>query len=182
MAILKTIGETMKIIWIDGTFGSGKTAVANVVAKKMRNSYLLEFDALQMKYKPTSIFDLFGERYPESKKYLIDGLIKEMLKIIQEGSYDYLIIPIALINDDCNERLVNSFANIENYHFILTVANEILYQRIHTQENRDVDLAETYMSNAIMYLNNHYSDALRIDTSDMNIDNVAEEIVKVIVG
>ena len=32
----------MKIIWIDGTFGSGKTAVANVVAKKMRNSYLLE--------------------------------------------------------------------------------------------------------------------------------------------
>ena len=68
----------MKIIWIDGTFGSGKTAVANVVAKKMRNSYLLEFDALQMKYKPTSIFDLFGERYPESKKYLIDGLIKEI--------------------------------------------------------------------------------------------------------
>ena len=105
-----------------------------------------------------------------------------MLKIIQEGSYDYLIIPIALINDDCNERLVNSFANIENYHFILTAANEILYQRIDTHDKRDVDIAETYMSNAIMYLNNHYSDALRIDTSDMNIDNVAEEIVKVIVG
>lgn len=71
---------------------------------------------------------------------------------------------------------------INRVHLFNIDPNEILYQRIHTQEKRDVDLAETYMSNAIMYLNNHYSDALRIDTSDMNIDNVAEEIVKVIVG
>ena len=27
----------MKIIWIDGTFGSGKTAVANVIAKRINN-------------------------------------------------------------------------------------------------------------------------------------------------
>ena len=88
----------MKIIWIDGTFGSGKTAVANAVAKKIRNGYLLEFDDLQMKYKPDSISAYFGERYPEAKKYLIDALIKEILEIIQKGSYDYLIIPIALRN------------------------------------------------------------------------------------
>lgn len=58
----------MKIIWIDGAFGSGKTAVANAVAKKIQNVYLLEFDMLQMKYQPKSINDLFGARYPEAKK------------------------------------------------------------------------------------------------------------------
>lgn len=39
----------MTIIWIDG---SGKTAVANAVVKIIKNSYLLEFDDLQEKYKP----------------------------------------------------------------------------------------------------------------------------------
>lgn len=171
----------MKIIWIDGTFGSGKTAVANAVAKKIRNGYLLEFDDLQMKYKPDSISAYFGERYPEAKKYLIDALIKEILEIIQKGSYDYLIIPIALINDYCNEKLVNGFADIESYHFILTATNEILYQRIKNQENRDVDLAVSCMPNAIMYLNKHYTGAFRIDTSNMNVDTVAEKIVKIII-
>ena len=87
------VGENMKIIWIDGTFGSGKTAVANAIAKKMNNVYLLEFDALQMKYKPNSISDFYGERYPEAKKYLINALINEILEIRQERNYDYLIIP-----------------------------------------------------------------------------------------
>lgn len=172
----------MKIIWIDGTFGSGKTAVASVIVKKLSDAYLLEFDALQMKYKPNSFLDFFGERYPEAKRYLIDALVNEMLEIIQEGSYDYLIIPIALINDYCNEKLINGFADIENYHFILTATNEILYQRINDQENRDVDLAVTYMPNAIRYLNSHYSDAFRIDTSNMNIEDVTEKIVKIIIG
>lgn len=170
----------MKIIWIDGAFGSGKTAVANAVAKKIQNVYLLEFDMLQMKYQPKSINDLFGARYPEAKKYLIDALVKEMREIIQEGAYDYLIIPIALINDYCNEQLVSGFADIESYHFILTATNEILHQRIMAQENRDVDLALTYMPNAIAYFSKNYSGAIRIDTSDMNIDDVAEKIVETI--
>ncbi len=177
---MKFVGENMKIIWIDGTFGSGKTAVANAVAKKISNIYLLEFDALQMKYKPNSSLDFYGERYPEAKRYLIDALINEMTEIIQKGSYDYLIVPIALINDYCNEKLVNGFEDIKKYHFILTASREILYQRINDQDNRDVDLAITYMPNAIMYLKNHYSDAIRIDTSNVNIDSIAEKIVEIV--
>ena len=43
----------MKIIWIDGTFGIGKSAVAAAIVKKIPQAHLLEFDALQEKYKPT---------------------------------------------------------------------------------------------------------------------------------
>lgn len=45
---------------------------------------------------------MIGERYPEAKKYLVDACICEMKKLIKDGSYDFLIIPIALINDYCN--------------------------------------------------------------------------------
>lgn len=51
----------MKIIWIDGTFGVGKTAVANAIAKRIGKGYLLEFDSLQMKYSPNSVNDFLDQ-------------------------------------------------------------------------------------------------------------------------
>lgn len=170
----------MKIIWIDGIFGSGKTAVANSIVKRIENACILEFDNLQKENKPNSISVFFGERYPEAKRYLIDALASRMLEMIQEDDCEYIIIPIALINDYCNQKLVNAFGGIKNYHFILTASTEIWRQRIENQKNRDTDLAITYRPTAMMYLNNHYADAIRIDTSDMNIDSVARKIVEII--
>ena len=164
----------MKIIWIDGTFGIGKSAVAAAIVEEIPQASLLEFDALQEKYKPTSVSDYFGKRYPEAKKYFVD----EITEIIQEGSCDCLVIPVALINDYCNQKLIDGFANIESHHFILMAKKEILHQRINNQENRDIDLAVTYMSEATQYLSNHYYDASRIDTSNMSIDSVAKEIIE----
>lgn len=170
----------MKIIWIDGTFGSGKTAVATAVKEKIDNAHLIEFDSLQVKYKPNDMWDFLGLRYPEAKKYLIDGLVKEMLERLQEGVYDYLIIPIALINDYCNGKLITGFSDVENYHFILTASRDVWYKRISEQENRDVDLALSYETQAKMYLETHYSEAIWIDTSNMTIDSVADKIIEVI--
>ena len=62
--------------------------------------------------------------------------------------------------------------------FILTAKTEILHQRINNQENRDIDLAVTYMPEATQYLSNHYYDASIIDTSNMSIDSVAKEIIE----
>lgn len=168
----------MKIIWIDGTFGIGKSAVAAAIVEQIPQAHLLEFDALQKKYKPNSVSDYLGKRYPEAKKYLVDALVNEITEIIQEGSCDCLVIPVALINDYCNQKLMDGFANIESHHFILTAKNEILHQRINSQKNRDIDLAVTYMSEATQYLSNHYYDACRIDTSNMSIDSVAKEIIE----
>lgn len=93
----RNLQENMKIIWIDGTFGIGKSAVAAAIVEEIPQAHLLEFDALQEKYKPTSVSDYFGKRYPEAKKYLVDALVDEITEIIQEGSCDCLVIPVALV-------------------------------------------------------------------------------------
>ena len=103
----RNLQENMKIIWIDGTFGIGKSAVAAAIVEEIPQAHLLEFDALQEKYKPTSVSDYFGKRYPEAKKYLVDALVDEITEIIQEGSCDCLVIPVALINDYCNQKLID---------------------------------------------------------------------------
>lgn len=62
----------MKIIWIDGTFGIGKSAVAAAIVEEIPQAHLLEFDALQEKYKPTSVSDYFGNR-----QMLLDRLLTD---------------------------------------------------------------------------------------------------------
>lgn len=109
---------------------------------------------------------------------MVDALVDEITEIIQEGGCNCLVIPVALINDYCNQKLIDGFANIESHHFILTTKTEILHQRINNQENRDIDLAVTYMPEATQYLSNHYYDASIIDTSNMSIDSVAKEIIE----
>ena len=50
----------MKIIWIDGQFGVGKTATANLIVQKKDQAYLLEFDTLQKTYKPQTEIEMIS--------------------------------------------------------------------------------------------------------------------------
>lgn len=175
----------MIIIWIDGTFAVGKTAVANSIVRGLSSAYLLEFDALQGKYKPQTnaemIKALFGPTYPEAKEFLIEALKIEIQLLMQDGTYDYVIIPIALINDLCRKNLVEFYSDIESHHFILTATDDIIQHRAARQDNREMDLVLTHMQTAKLYLNSHYPDATRIHTSSLDIDQVAAKIIENII-
>lgn len=174
----------MKIIWIDGPFGVGKTATANLIVQRIDKAYLLEFDALPKTYKPRNEIEIFkaifGATYPEAKEYLVNALKSEIQKIVSDDQYAYLVIPIALINDLCRKELVEFYTDINNYHFILTATDDVIKHRASNQDNRDMNLVLTHMQTAKTYLNTHYPDAVRIDTSNIGIDQVAEKIIEII--
>ena len=176
--------EELKIIWIDGQFGVGKTATANLIVQKKDQAYLLEFDTLQKTYKPQTEIEMisafFGPTYPEAKAYLIKEFKRTIQKIVSDNRYNYLVIPIALINDLCRKELVEFYTDIDNYHFILTATDDVIKHRASNQDNRDMNLVLTHMQTAKMYLNTHYPDAVRIDTSNIGIDQVAEKIIEII--
>ena len=174
----------MKIIWIDGQFGVGKTATANLIVQKKDQAYLLEFDTLQKNYKPQTEIEMisavFGPTYPEAKAYLIKEFKRTIQKIVSDNRYNYLVIPIALINDLCRKELVEFYTDIDNYHFILTATDDVIKHRASNQDNRDMNLVLTHMQTAKTYLNTHYPDAVRIDTSNIGIDQVVEKIIEII--
>ena len=174
----------MKIIWIDGQFGVGKTATANLIVQKKDQAYLLEFDTLQKTYKPQTEIEMisafFGPTYPEAKAYLIKEFKRTIQKIVSDNRYNYLVIPIALINDLCRKELVEFYTDIDNYHFILTATDDVIKHRASNQDNRDMNLVLTHMQTAKTYLNTHYPDAVRIDTSNIGIDQVGEKIIEII--
>ena len=176
--------EELKIIWIDGQFGVGKTATANLIVQKKDQAYLLEFDTLQKTYKPQTEIEMisafFGPTCPEAKAYLIKEFKRTIQKIVSDNRYNYLVIPIALINDLCRKELVEFYTDIDNYHFILTATDDVIKHRASNQDNRDMNLVLTHMQTAKTYLNTHYPDAVRIDTSNIGIDQVVEKIIEII--
>ena len=122
----------------------------------------------------------FGPTYPEAKAYLIKEFKRTIQKIVSDNRYNYLVIPIALINDLCRKELVEFYTDIDNYHFILTATDDVIKHRASNQDNRDMNLVLTHMQTAKAYLNTHYPDAVRIDTSNIGIDQVVEKIIEII--
>ena len=135
-------------------------------------------------YKPRNEIEIFkaifGATYPEAKEYLVNALKSEIQKIVSDDQYAYLVIPIALINDLCRKELVEFYTDIDNYHFILTATDDVIKHRASNQDNRDMNLVLTHMQTAKTYLNTHYPDAVRIDTSNIGIDQVVEKIIEII--
>ena len=151
---------------------------------KKDQASLLEFDTLQKTYKPQTEIEMisafFGPTYPEAKAYLIKEFKRTIQKIVSDNRYNYLVIPIALINDLCRKELVEFYTDIDNYHFILTATDDVIKHRASNQDNRDMNLVLTHMQTAKTYLNTHYPDAVRIDTSNIGIDQVVEKIIEII--
>ncbi len=167
------------IVWIDGTFGSGKTTVANALENRIKESEVVDFDECIKNVQPKNPMELFGKRYPEAKRYYIDAFVAELERMLMRDNKRVYIIPIALITDYCRDRLVEHFVNItETVHFILCLSKEKLLDRIKNQEGRDVDLAITYYGEATKYLSENYLDAIKIDTDNMTIEDVVRCIEK----
>lgn len=57
----RNLQENMKIIWIDGTFGIGKSAVAAAIVEEIPQAHLLEFDALQENISQLQFLIILGK-------------------------------------------------------------------------------------------------------------------------
>ncbi len=162
------------IVWIDGTFGVGKTTAANELKKRHSEYDVVDFDELIRNVEPENPMELFfGKRYPESKKCYVDALANKLEIKLEQNDDRVIVIPIALITDYCKTRLVEHFTNItQTAHFILYLTRDSLLERINKQEGRNKDLAITYYDEATLYLKENYRNAIRINTDDLTISEV----------
>ena len=168
------------IVWIDGTFGAGKTAVANELRNRYPESDVIEFDEFVNSVQPENLMEIIaGRRFPEDKPCYVNAFIVELERKLNQNDKGYYIIPIALITDYCRIGLVENFKKkTETVHIILCQSKERLLERIKNQSGRDVDHAITYYDEATLYLKENYSEAIRINTDDKSIEEVADCIEK----
>lgn len=177
------------IIWIDGTYGVGKTAVAMKIKESFSddNVELLESDyysneslkrVVVVEEKANNSFPHFGGTLPQNNK----RFIREFRELIEEKSKNTdknLIIDMALTMNECKEELFDYLkSNGRNIvHIILTADEDTIKSRIKNDGNRMKETALEWLAQNIAFLDKNFPDAIRIKTDNRDVDDIVAEVI-----
>ena len=103
-------------------------------------------------------------------------------KIIQEkiNTQDFIIIDMALTQNECKEILFEHFLFTPHLHFILTAETTMLLQRINSCSGRDTFFAQEWKDINELFLAENYRDAFVIDTTPLSPYETATKIYQII--
>ncbi len=179
------------IIWIDGTFGIGKTTVALKIKERVPDSEIEYLDADFYFGEMLNAMVEFAEKnhcfpairgvFPQTNKdfaVYFRKIIEEKAKRIKN-----LIISMAITETQCKEEIFGYLANRHKNisHIILTASKDNIKNRIESDDNkRDKKTALDKLEENISFLDKNFPNTLRIDTDNKSICDIADEIIKIV--
>ena len=96
------------------------------------------------------------------------------------------IVPVSLVDRMCKKELLDYFEDkkVSTLHIILEAKKETIISRIKNDPIRNEDAQNQQIYNVpwqMQYLKTYYPDAVRIDTEDKTLDNIASEIIDMMI-
>lgn len=176
------------IIWIDGTYGVGKTAVAMKIKESLSddNAELLEADCYSNELlkcvveeaETNNSFPNIGGTLPQNNM----RFLREFRELIEEKSKHAdkkLIVDMALTMKECKEELFDRLkSNGRNIvHIILTADEDTIKSRIKNGRNRLNETALEWLKPNIAFLDKNFLDAIRIKTDNRDVNDIVAEII-----
>lgn len=163
------------IIWINGSFGVGKTTIAKKLNDKINGSIL---------YDPEEIGIFLANTLPVKEDDFQDYELwriynYEVLKYLS-NKYEIIIVPMTITNPQYYKEIVTKLKNenIEVIDFILTASKENLLKRL-TERKNTTDWTYVQIDRCIKAFNNNFEGKI-IDTNYNNIDEVTSSILNLI--
>lgn len=166
------------IIWIDGPYGVGKTAITEALKGRFGNQKVghLDSDGLDCSVYEAMLWHGGGCLLQNNLTFL-RAFKEEIERKIAEG-YAPLIVEMALTQKECIEHLLDPLkARYPIMHIILTASMETISNRISSDPNRNQRFALQHLEKNIAFLDQNYPDAIRIDTEHTPILAICDDIV-----
>lgn len=177
------------IVWIDGTYGVGKTSIAYKVRDVFSEAEVLESDVYW-----DEVFKKIIDETPKNELPNLDGglpqnnlrFIEEFKAVIEQKEKTerkIIIIDMSLATSCCRDRLVSYFRdkNVNMLHFIIEADENEIRERINNDDKRsDKTLALGELKRNLMFYDNNYIDAIRINSNNKTIDDIVDEILQMV--
>lgn len=178
------------IIWLDGCYGIGKSVVADGVKNAFEeNIELLDADIyfddmIKLMVREAKINkhfpDLNGARPQNDKEFM--AYFKKVITEKEDKSKK-LLVDMALSDEICKRELLEALVNEgkDIIHIVLTAEKNEIKQRIKDDQNRGMkEVALNDLDKNLLFYANNYQDAMHIDTSRKNIEDVVREVIMAI--
>lgn len=186
LSIIVLVEVNYMIIWVDGTYGVGKTTIATMLKEKMGDEVEL---LLSDYYCNATIKKIVAEAEANHRFPCIGGtlpqnnirFLREFKELIEEKSAEKtLIIDMALTMTECKVNLYDSLDKEGQSikHFILTADEKTIKSRIANDTDRMKDLSLDWLKDNLSFLDKNFPTAIRIKTDYRNKDDIVEEMLK----
>ena len=161
------------IIWINGSFGVGKTTTAKILKSKLNNSII---------YDPEEIggflSNLFNNEKDDFQDYelwrtLNSDILKYMCSV-----YEIVIVPMTITNIKYYEEIVNELEknNIIINHFVLCASKENIINRLDSRKN-STEWSYNQVDRCIDAFESNDFKCSKINTDNMMVDDVVKTII-----
>lgn len=164
------------IIWINGSFGVGKTTVAEKLKEKIDKSIIYDPEKIGMFLSntlPTKEYDFQDYKLWRTINY-------EMLKNLYT-EFEVIIVPMTITNlqyyDEIIGRLERDGITIK--HFILIASKENIISRLNARGN-STEWAYMQVDRCDRAFKDNCFGGQKIDTNNKSVDDVCNNIIKLI--
>jgi cytidylate kinase len=165
------------IIWINGTFGSGKTTTAYELQRRLRDSFIYDperFGYVLMANVPKEISKDDFQDYP-----LWRDANYALLKQVAEEYKGIIIVPMTLTDESYYEEMIGRLRGdgLKVKHFTLSASKSTIQKRLRKRFEGKNSWAYQQMNGR---LNSLAKDTFKehIQTDTMSIEEVVETIAK----
>ena len=166
------------IIWINGSFGVGKTTVAEKLKEKIDKSIIYDPEKIGM-----FLLNTLPTKENDFQDYKLWRTINyEMLKNLY-NQFEVIIVPMTITNlqyyDEIVERLERDGINIK--HFILIASKENIISRLNARGN-STEWAYMQVDRCDKAFKDDYLKWQKIDTNNKSVGEVCNNLIKLIYG
>ena len=165
------------IIWINGTFGSGKTTAAYELQKRLKNSFVFDperFGYVLMRNVPKEISKDDFQDYPIWRETNYS-----LLKQVTESYKGIIIVPMTLTNEEYFKEIIGRLRadGIIVKHFTLSASKETIAKRLRKRLEGENSWAYQQMNTRLSSLSKETFQE-HIHTDSLSIEEVVETIAK----
>lgn len=166
------------IIWINGSFGIGKTTISNELNKKITNSFI---------YDPEMAGEFIWNNSPDciSRKGDFQDIPLwrvfnyQMLKYLHENYSGTIIVPMTLVNKEYYSQIVDRLITdgIPIHHYILEASKSTILNRLSKRGEADNSWASQQIDRCIISFEKDIR-GIKINTNNLSIEEVVMFILK----
>lgn len=178
------------IVWLDGTFGVGKSTVASKIVEKLSDRQVKYLDSdfywsefLKKLFAKTTkfYFPKIEGLDPQNNKQFINRF-KYLIKEEAKDTDKLIIIAMALTQKECKEGLLDCLIQqgMHVLHIILLADIKTIQLHVaHDSDARKRKALEDFASN-ISFFQNNFEKALRFQVDNKTADEIADNIIEMI--
>lgn len=170
--------STVKIIWINGAFGSGKTTMAYTLCKRLPDAFVFDPENagyyLRKNQPPTLCPDNFQD------EPLWRYINRDLLLHIALHYQGVILVPMTVISPDYYNELVSSLQehNVPIVHIVLAASERTLHKRLRKRLEGKHSWAAQQIESCLEGFR-HPLFETKVQTDGRSVNDIAEEIAEI---